>query len=69
MTFAIKIDQDAIRDIEEAIVWYESQQLELSNKVFIHFEKHIYQPLNPHAKTQLNFPFLPLPPFPPLHPS
>jgi hypothetical protein len=52
MTFVIKIDQDAIRDIDEAIVWYESHQLELSNKVFIHFEKHIYQPLNPRAKTQ-----------------
>jgi len=41
MTFAIKIDQDAIRDIEEAIIWYESQQKGLSKQFLVLLEEHI----------------------------
>jgi plasmid stabilization system protein ParE len=41
MNFTIKIDRDAIRDIEEAIQWYESRQINLGTKFYSLLEEHI----------------------------
>lgn len=41
MNFEIKIDRDAIRDIEDAIDWYETQQVGSGIKFLVLLDEHI----------------------------